>query len=103
MFDDKDLEIGDVVQLVNADDGTVFGIAKITDISKKQLGNITADDFIGHENYKSIDKMYNVYRDFYGDRVDKNTEVKNHSLQARFKQTKFSRGFFFDQFSFVMT
>ncbi len=76
MFDEKDLKTGDTVQLVNSDSGMVFGIARITDIFKKQFGDITANDFTGHESYKTVDEMYDTYRGYYGDRINRDTEVK---------------------------
>ena len=76
LFDDKDLQPGDELELVNKDTLQKFGEAVISDIREKALGNITDADFNGHEKFENTEKMYETYRLFYGDRVTPETIVK---------------------------
>ena len=76
LFDDKDLKSGDQVILINKETGQQFGIATITSLKIKTLGSLNNDDWIGHEKFSSEEEMYNVYKKYYGDRVDENAEVK---------------------------
>ena len=76
LFDDKNLAIGDEIDLVNWDNKKIFGEGVLTEIREKALGDIEETDFAGHENYESEEKMYKAYREYYGDKVDKNTIVK---------------------------
>lgn len=82
LFDDKDLSVNDgvkVVDKVNPDDSAtwkVIGIAKVTEIIEKKLGDVTAEDMRGHEAFSSQEKMLDHYRAYYGDRVTLNDPVK---------------------------
>lgn len=76
LFDDKNLQEGDELELVNWETGEVFGHAVVTEAYDKQLGQLTADDFQGHEKYKDEQEMYSTFREFYGDRVNPETSVR---------------------------
>lgn len=76
LFDDKDLQVGDTLQLINRETLEIFGTATITELHAKKLGALTPEDWVGHEKYSSEEAMYATYRKYYGDRVDENTEVK---------------------------
>ena len=76
LFDDKDLQPGDELELINKDSMKKFGEATIVGIREKTLGDITDADFDGHEKFESTEKMHETYRLFYGDRVTPETIVK---------------------------
>ncbi|MEX0913156.1 MAG: ASCH domain-containing protein [Candidatus Paceibacterota bacterium] len=76
IFDDKNLTVGDTLELIEFETGEVFVRAEIVGIKEKSLGEVTEDDFDGHETYKSKEEMLNTYRGYYGDRVDWNTTAK---------------------------
>ena len=76
LFDDKDLKEGDELLLVNKDTGNQFGKALITSIGEKRLGDLQISDFEGHEKFESEEKMYEVYRSYYGDKVNPSSIVK---------------------------
>lgn len=76
LFDDKDLRIGDELVFVNKETGEEFGKAKITSMKVKTLGTLTEEDWEGHEKYASEDEMYQHYRMYYGDKVNKDSELK---------------------------
>lgn len=75
-FDDKDLRVGDEVNLINANTKEIFGSAKLTEIREKPFGEIKDEDFDGHEKFESEEKMYEAYKKYYGDKVNKDTTVK---------------------------
>lgn len=76
LFDDKDLKVGDVFHVIDSETLKDYGEAIIKEIKEKKLGDITDDDFEGHEKYKDQDDMLRHYRKYYGDRVNLNTMVK---------------------------
>ncbi|HLZ14508.1 MAG TPA: reverse transcriptase-like protein [Candidatus Saccharimonadales bacterium] len=82
LYDDKDISVNDTVELIdkveprNPETWTPFGIAQITAVVQKRLGDITPQDYEGHEAYTSSEEMLKTYRTYYGPQVDKNTPVK---------------------------
>lgn len=76
MFDDKDLTLGDEIQLINKETSHIFGTATITALCVKTLGTLEEKDWEGHERFSSEDEMYATYRHYYCDSVTHDTEVK---------------------------
>lgn len=76
LFDDKDLTVGDVVELVNWNTGEVFGRAELIDVWEKKMNALTESDFDGHEKFASEEELYATYRTYYGDKVGPETIVK---------------------------
>lgn len=76
LFDDKDLKVGDDVSLLNKKTLQEFGMARITAVKEKLLGEINESDFDGHEKFENREKMIETYRSYYGDRVNEKTIVK---------------------------
>jgi hypothetical protein len=76
LFDDKDLQVGDKIILVNKTTGENFSEAEIVNVEEKALGNIVDEDFDGHEKFESTEAMFTSYRGYYGDRVTPETIVK---------------------------
>jgi hypothetical protein len=76
LFDDKDLQVGDMVDLINWDTKEVFGKAELTEVREKPLGQLEDADFEGQEKFESEEKMYEEFKKYYGDKVDENTIVK---------------------------
>lgn len=75
LFDDKNLQEGDELVFINKETGEQFGTAKITSLKTRTLGTLTEDDWTGHEKFSSNEEMFATYRNYYGDRVSKNSEV----------------------------
>lgn len=75
-FDDKNLSVGDRLQLVNKETGTPFAEAEITSIKEKPLGDVVEADFDGHETYANKEEMLTTYRSYYGEKVSWDTIVK---------------------------
>lgn len=76
LFDEKDLQPGDEVEMVNWETHERFGTARLTSVKIKTLGTLAPEDFVGHTTYPSDEAMYADFRKYYGDRVSADTEVK---------------------------
>lgn len=76
LFDDKDLKVGDKVELLYWETKEKFADAEIMNVREKKLGGIEEKDFEGHEKFEGKDEMLQTYRKYYGDKVDWNTIVK---------------------------
>lgn len=76
VFDDKDLQVGDDLSLMNKVTLQEFAKAKIISIQEKTLRKIDDADFDTHESYESKEKMFEEYRSYYGDKVNEDTVVK---------------------------
>lgn len=76
LFDDKDLQTGDELSLVNADSGEAFGTATITSVREKQLGAVEDSDYDGHERYASAKEILETFRTYYGGRVTSESILK---------------------------
>ncbi len=81
IFDDKDLQIGDGLQLVEFETGEVFAKAEIVGVKEKKMSEITEEDFDGHETYKNREEMLKTYQGYYGDRVNWDTAIKMISFK----------------------
>lgn len=76
VFDEKDLQVGDRIQLVNKETAQIFAEADIVRVHEKNLEAMTEDDLDGHESYASPEEMLKSFQAFYGDKVTMNTPVK---------------------------
>jgi len=76
LFDDKDLQVGDIVDLFVTENGYQFGVMTITEVIEKPLGALEESDWVGHERYASEEEMYSQLRTFYGSEVGPATKVK---------------------------
>jgi hypothetical protein len=76
LFDDKDLAVGDKVELI--DKGTMEKIAesKISYIREKKLSEIDESDYARHETSDSPETILRYMKAYYGDRVTLDTLVK---------------------------
>ena len=75
LFDDKDLTVGDTLELVDRDSGEEFGKATITDIEEKKIKDLTEEELKNH-GYGNLEDMINNHREYYGDKVNMESEVK---------------------------
>ncbi len=76
LFDDKNIQGGDLLNFFNKETGELFGIATVTRVIVKTLATLEESDWEGHERYTSDEAMYAEYRSYYGDMVGPDTEVK---------------------------
>lgn len=76
LFDDKDLQVGDEVSFLVKETLKEFARARLIEVKENIFGNLTADDFDGHEKYSSPEEMYQTFSEFYQRTVDENSPVK---------------------------
>ncbi len=76
LLDDKDLQVGDKVDLINWNTVDKFGEALLTEVKEKKMRDLEEADFEGHEKFESDEEMYKIYRKYYGDFVGPDTLVK---------------------------
>lgn len=76
LFDEKNLQKGDTVDLINWNNGEKFGEGILTDIWEKKMNELNDNDFDGHEKFASTEEMYQTYRKYYGDKIGPDTIVK---------------------------
>ena len=76
LFDDKNLSIGDELELVEWETKQPFGTAVITKVVEKPLGQLSEADKEGHEKFESDEAMYVTYSGYYSTAVDADTLVK---------------------------
>lgn len=83
LFDDKNLQEGDILTFIDKETLEAFGTATITNLRVKKLGTLEDKDWEGHERFDSETDMYSTYRKYYGDGVSPETEVKILSFEFR--------------------
>ena len=76
LFDDKDIQTNDELAFVNKATGEIIGLANVERVNIKTLGTLGEGDWSGHERYVSEDEMLQTYKQYYGDNVSLETEVK---------------------------
>jgi hypothetical protein len=77
LFDDKDLQVGDELILVNKDTGEEFAQAVIVKLQEKKLSKLEESDWEGHERYESLEVMYKAFSKFYPNhQINSDTLVK---------------------------
>jgi len=79
--DDKDLRIGDIVQLVDKVDGnhpttwTIPGTLEITNIKLVPLEELSKDQMSQAESFDSREEMLQTFRRFYGEHITMETPI----------------------------
>lgn len=76
LFDDKNLQEGDEVELQEFVTNKPFAQAVITKVVEKPMGELTDSDKDGHEIFDSDEKMYETYSRYYKTEVIPETPVK---------------------------
>ena len=73
--DDKDLHCGDILSLQSVE-AVEFAQAKILWVKGTTFGQLTTEDYQGHETFESIEEMYQSYMKYYGKKVGPEYIVK---------------------------
>lgn len=76
LLDDKQLTVGDKIELREFGKDSSFATAEIIKVVEKPFGELTAKDKEGHETFKNDDEMYKTYSSYYDTRVSSSTVVK---------------------------
>ena len=79
LFDDKNItekDIGKIYSFLVSDTQEEFTKAKIIKVRETIFGELTAEDWDGHEKFESEEEMYKTYSVYYGREVNKDSPVK---------------------------
>jgi hypothetical protein len=76
LFDDKNLSVGDEIELREFGKEQSFATAKITKVIEKPFKDLTEDDKRGHETFSTDDEMYQTYTGYYNTHVGPDNIVK---------------------------
>ena len=61
LFDDKNISIGDQVELQQFVTNKPFGQASIVDVVEKSFGELNDSDKTGHEDFNNDEEMYESF------------------------------------------
>jgi len=75
-FDDKNLSVGDAIELVDRGTRAIFARATITSVELKKIREITKGDQDAQGSYRTTEGIVADFKKHYGDRVDADTELK---------------------------
>ena len=76
LFDDKDFQEGDLLELINKETLEVFAKAKIVSVKEKALGDLTDENWEGHDKFNSDEEMYSIFSKYYNKKITPNDKVK---------------------------
>ncbi len=76
IFDDKDIQIDDIIEFLVWETKEQFAVARIIDVVEKSFKELDEKDLDGHEKFNSKEEMYATYTTYYNKTVDENTIVK---------------------------
>ncbi len=76
LFDDKKISSEEIVSFLVWETKEEFAKAKLTSVKKTTFGELTEEDWEGHEEFSSQEEMYKTYSKYYNRQVDKNTPLK---------------------------
>jgi ribonuclease HI len=76
LFDDKQLSVDDILQLICSDTKQFFGYGKIVKVITKHLVDIDDSDMENHKKYQNATEIVEYLTQFYGPRVNLESIVK---------------------------
>lgn len=76
LFDEKNIQVDDEIELREFATDTIFALAKVTKVVDKPLGKLNKEDKKGHEGFKTDEEMYATYSGYYKTEVTPETPVK---------------------------
>lgn len=76
LFDDKDLSVGDDIELQIFAKNEPFAYGKIVKVIEKPFKKLSFEDKAGHEKFNSDQEMYATYSKYYKTEVGPETLVK---------------------------
>jgi ribonuclease HI len=82
LFDKDDVTVNDQVVIIDKVEPEqpqtwrVIGSGRVNRIIEKRMGDISEEDYVGHQRHASAEERLDYYRGVYGDRVNWDTPVK---------------------------
>lgn len=83
LFDDKNLSVGDELDLIHATTREHFAYAVITSVKELAIKDITDADRIGHEPLGDINEICATYESYYHQPVTPGTTLKIVQFEVR--------------------
>lgn len=71
----NNLQVGDLLSLCNMKK-TEFAQANVKSIKQTSFGFLSAEDKNGHEKFKSVKDMYDIYSRYYKRKITSDTKIK---------------------------
>lgn len=76
LFDDKEIQVGDEIDFVNAKTKKVFARASVMKVIERPMGKLKDEEVEGHEKYANDEKMYETFSKYYQEPIGPETIVK---------------------------
>jgi hypothetical protein len=76
LFDDKDLSADDTIACVLTETREEFATIRIISVRETTLGELSDDDWDGHERFADESELYATYSGYYGRPVNARSPVK---------------------------
>ncbi|MEI7653302.1 MAG: ASCH domain-containing protein [bacterium] len=76
LFDDKNLSVGDELDLVHATTREHFAYAVITSVKELAIQDITDADRVGHESMGDVDEICAIYEGYYHQHISPESRMK---------------------------
>gem|GEM_PF-1247333 len=76
LFDDKNIQVGDELELASSRTRQPFARARVIKVVEKTFRDLDASDKDGHESFTSDEEMYQTYSDYYKTEVTPVTLLK---------------------------
>ena len=76
LFDDKNLSAGEIVSFLVWETKEEFAKAKLIRVKETTFGELTEEDWDGHEKFSSEEELYKTYSKYYNRQIDENTPLK---------------------------
>ena len=70
------MQVGDELVLIVKETLVEFAKAIILNVTEKKLGDVTEQDYTGHEKFIDKEDMLKHYKEYYGEKVTLDTLVK---------------------------
>ena len=76
LYDDKNIQDGDHLILYDKHNGEEIARADVMLVYEKKFGDLSDEDFKGHEKYESMEIMREKFQQYYSEDVNDETPVK---------------------------
>jgi ribonuclease HI len=69
LFDDKSIEVGDLIKFIDSSNNKSFGYGLVEEVSQKRLYGLKNEEKHFEEKCKSDKELLNILKDYYGDSI----------------------------------
>ena len=65
LWDDKDLQEGDIVEFANSETREVFAKTRLIKVIEKPFKDLSEDEKVGHKKYTSEEELFKTFEKYY--------------------------------------